>query len=272
MRGLSGHLDVVCALDSRGLSHLARQSFCAPIHLSKPHLDEGTLVVNVVNPTAGLLAGDRVKMQARVESGASLLLTTPSASRAHRMHDGFAEVSQHFSVASGAWLESWPELFIPQTGTRYRQRTQIDLERGGELLFFETLAPGRVASGEAFAYESLEWATDLTLDGKPIARERYRLSPGNGSLDPLRARFATAYYASCFVISSRLSADSACWSAIHAMHADGEAWVGVSALCDGGWVVKVLAPGSVVLREKLSAIRRELFATLGRKPPSLRRA
>src|SRR5215207_8034190 len=57
---VTGHLDILCAVDAEGRSHLRHQSFRAPIHLSKPHLDEGTLVVNVVNPTAGLLAGDRV--------------------------------------------------------------------------------------------------------------------------------------------------------------------------------------------------------------------
>jgi urease accessory protein len=73
MRGLSGHLRLVCGVDERGLTYLREQSFCAPVHLSKPHHEESVLVVNIVNPTAGLLAGDRVQYDVAVESGARVL-------------------------------------------------------------------------------------------------------------------------------------------------------------------------------------------------------
>lgn len=269
-RGLAGHLHLVCAADERGRSFIREQSFCAPIHLSKPHEDEGVLVVNVVNPTAGLLSGDRIDMRIAVESGARLLLTAPSASRAHCTPEGHAALVQEFAVACGGWLDVWPELFIPQGGARYRQRTTLRVEEGGEALFFETLAPGRVAMGEAFAFAALDWETDVFLGAEPIAREKYRLAPESESVRALQAQFATGYYASCFVVSPRLAPGMACWAAIHALH-DAEAWVGCSPLRCGGWVIKVVASGSVMLRRKLGAIRRELYAALGRREPSLRR-
>ena len=70
-QGIRGHLRLVCGPDSRGLPSLREQSFRAPIHLSKPHLDAGTLVVNVVNPTAGLLQDDRIHQDAYVEKRTS---------------------------------------------------------------------------------------------------------------------------------------------------------------------------------------------------------
>jgi urease accessory protein len=269
-RGLRGHLELVCGLDAAGSSSLRRQSFCAPVHLSKPHLDAGVLVVNVVNPTAGLLAGDRVHYSVQVETRAALMLTTPSASRVHRMPDGYAEVRQDFQVAAGGWLECWPELMIPQSGARYHQQTSIRIEKGGELLFFETLAPGRVASGETFGFDELIWATDLFHGVRQIARERYRLSPGNGSLTPLRTRFPTAYYASAFVVTPHLAADAECWARIHELHAE-DAWIGVSALAEGAWVVKLLAADSLALRRKIGAVRAEIHAALRRPVPSPRR-
>jgi urease accessory protein len=106
--------------------------------------------------------------------------------------------------------------------------------------------------------------------GRLIGRERYRLSPENGSLTPLRTRFATAYYGSCFVISPRLASDAPCWPAVHALHEDA-AWVGCSPLRSGGWAIKLIAADSVTFRRKLDAIRRELYAALGRPEPALRR-
>src|SRR3954462_2484072 len=114
MPGLSGHLELVCAVDAGGRGYVREQAFSGPIHLGKPHLDEDVLVVNVANPTAGLFAGDRIRYRIVVESGARLLLTAPSASRAHCIAEGDAQVEQEFRVAAGAWLESWPEMFIPQ--------------------------------------------------------------------------------------------------------------------------------------------------------------
>ena len=268
---LSGHLDLTCAAREDGTSFIRAQSFAAPIHLSKPHLDEGVLVVNVVNPTAGLFAGDRVRMRVAVESGARVLLTTPSASRAHRVVEGDARVEQEFLVAKGAWLESWPEMFIPQSGARYRQRTVERVEEGGGLLLIEMIAPGRTASGEVFAFAELDWATEVFLGGQKIARERYAITSDSPTIAALRARFPEAYYASCFIVSPQLRADSACWARIHDLHGD-EAWVGVSALVRGGWAVRVLAAGSIALRKTIAAVRREIYAALDRREPALRRS
>lgn len=270
--GLDGHLHLVCAAVGEGRSYLREQSFRAPIHLSKPYLDEGTLVVNVVNPTAGLLAGDRIECRARVENGARLLLTTPSASRAHRTGGGCAEVVQEFHVARGAWLDCWPGMLIPQGGARYRQRNELWVEPGGEALFFESLAPGRVAMGEVFAFAELSWTTDLFLGDALVARERYRLAPEAASLRAVQARFPAGYYASCFVVTPRLAESSECWPRIHALH-EADAWIGCGALQgEGAWTIKVMAATSILLRRKLAAIRREIYAALGEREPSLRRA
>jgi urease accessory protein len=269
-RGIQGHLRLICALDDAGHSHLRQQSFRAPIHLSKPHLDEEALVFNIVNPTAGLLAGDRIDYHVEVEAGARLMLTTPSANRVHQMRGGHAEVRQDFHVAAGGWLEVWPELLIPQGGARYRQQTTIRVEPGGGLLFLETLAPGRVAFGESFAYTELEWATDLLVGDEHVARERYKLCGGDESLAPLRAQFSAGYYASVFVVAPELSTSADCWPRIHELHEE-YAWVGVSQLVHCGWVVKVLAADSISLRRKCAAIRAELYSSLGRNAPNVRR-
>jgi urease accessory protein len=241
------------------------------MHLSKPHLEEDVLVVNVINPTAGLLDGDRIAVSVRVEAGARLLLTAPSATRAHKMKGGSAEITQEYRVASGGFLENWPELFIPQAGARYRQHTELHIEKGGEIVFFETLAPGRVASGEAFAYEALEWETNLFFDEELVARERYCLEPGNESLRALRVRFPTAYYASCFVVSPSLSDDSPVWRSLHDLYEE-NAWIGCSRFVKGGWAIKAVVAESILFRQKLAMVRRLIYQALQRAEPCIRRA
>src|SRR5690349_22775191 len=107
MSKFSGHLRLQAAARADGRTTLAGQSFRAPYHLSKPYwdADAGTLLVQVVNPTAGILEGDSLASDISVEPGAALLVTTPSASRLFKMNAGAAECRQHFTVAKGAWLE-----------------------------------------------------------------------------------------------------------------------------------------------------------------------
>jgi len=266
---MKGHLELVCGVGANGRSRLGHQSFSAPMHISKPHLDGDTLVVNVVNPTAGLFEGDEVDCKVGVEAGARLLLTNPSATRAHSMEKGGeARLTQHFSVAGDGWLEVFPEIFIPQAGARYRQRTTIELGEGGGLLFFETLAPGRVASGEIFGFQDLDWETDIFYAGGHVAREKYHVSPEG--LEAFKKRFPTGYYACIFLFHSKITPESVCWEAMDSLH-DESTWIGHSRLHGHGWSIKLLVTDSVRFRKALNAVREHCHEAMGRKAPGLRR-
>jgi urease accessory protein len=267
---LEGHLRLVCDLDGRGWCRLRAQSFSAPVHLSKPHYAQETLVLNVANPTAGFFAGDRLDVDVSVETGARLLLTAPSANRVHTMAAGHAEVRQRLRVAAGASLECWPELLIPQRGARYHQRTTIDLEPGAELLFFERLAPGRTAMGEAFAFTEVRLDLDVRRAGRLLLRERSHLVPGSPVLRALTRRFPGAYYAGAVLCSPGLDAAAACWPAMHEQQND-ETWIGVSALQDGVFVLRMVAGSSLALRRGLHLARETIHHALGRQAPGLRR-
>ncbi|HWL14763.1 MAG TPA: urease accessory protein UreD, partial [Opitutus sp.] len=167
MAEFSGHLRFRAAQREHGRTVLAEQSFRAPFHLSKPYWDVDTrvLLVQVVNPTAGILAGDRLESEIVVETGAALCVTTPSASRVFMMRNGEAEARQRFVVARGGWLEVLPEPLVPHRGSRYRQATAIEIEEGGGLFFVDQLLPGRVAHGETWSWDRLRLELDVRCGG-----------------------------------------------------------------------------------------------------------
>ena len=259
--GLHGRFAVRCVAGPDGITKLLRDEVSAPFHLSKPYWTDEVLVVQAVNATAGVFAGDRLALDVRVESGARVLLTSPSAARIHTMPAGQAEQRQRFHVAAGGWLEVWPELFIPQTGCRYQQTTEVDVEAGGTLFFVETLAPGRVARGEVLTLSEVGWALDIRRAGRLVVRERYTL---RGGQDPstwsLRHHFPAGYYASCCLISDgvdldpcRAAREACCHSAVH---------LGLTRVDEHAWLIKVLAADSASLREALWGIRRNLATLL----------
>jgi urease accessory protein len=267
---LAGHLRLVCALDGRGVPSLREQSFAAPAHISKPFLDEGALVVNVMTPTAGLFDGDRLQMDAVVESGARLVIATPAASRVHRMRGGEAAVAQRFEVASGGSLEILPDLLIPQAETRYRQETKVFLHEGCSFFLGEMLAPGRVASGEIFAFASIRWETELWMGGSLFCRERFALVPGSPVLAAARRVFSTPYFGTCFVSGKTELGDF--FDAVMELHEPRRMWAGAGRIGEsGGGVVRLIACDGPSLRAGMEQIRAHFHAACGTRGPSLRR-
>lgn len=250
---LEGRCELVCGARASGESFLREQAVRAPFHVSKPYWDGHALIVQCVNATAGVFSGDRLECRATVGPGARMLLTSPSAHRIHTMPEGEARYEQAFTVRAGGHLEVMPELFIPQAGCRYVQRTSIEVEEGGELFFVETLAPGRVASGESFAFDRVAWSLDVRVAGEDVLRERYVLRPGDESLWSLRRGGTDHYYASCLVVTSARFQPPPVVDAV---------WMGASRLPSGGWTVRMLAPDSRTLRAALRAVRESLRPAL----------
>lgn len=266
---INGHLLLRCETRGDGVPFISKQSFRAPVHLSKSHLDEGSVVLSIVNPTAGFFDGDRLEMDVTVAEDARLVLSIPSASRVYSTRSGKAAVcSQRFSVEKGASLEWMPEPFIPHAGARYLQRTRIDLHPEASLLFFDWISPGRVAMGEVFAYQSLRWELDLHQSGKLIARERYDLRPEDDSIEALRAKFPAAHYLSVYVAGDFVKN----WPAadLDAL-TDADTYLGHGPLPDGPHVIRALCRDSLASRRLLQRLRTLLYASAGMKPPGLGR-
>ena len=302
MSEFSGHLMLRAEVREHGKTVLAGQSFRAPFHVGKAYWDEegAALRVQVVNPTAGILEGDRLETEVAVGNGAALLVTTPSASRVFHMRRGEAVASQKFSVEAGGWLEFLPEPLVPHNASSLRQTTEIDVAEGGEIVFADLLMPGRIARGETWAWSRLRLELAVRVGGELILRERLDQSGEEmralaalarlggelkseegkvkGESDGVAADGAggRADVACCFgnvVIVSRALDEGGSWrERIEALHGT-RAWVGVSALRGsvGAWSLKIVAADGAELRRVLSEAREILAERLPRMRASLRR-
>ncbi len=269
MADFHGHLALrAAARPEDGVTALASQSFRAPYHLSKPYWDADTrtLLVQVVNPTAGILSGDRLESAVSVEPGAAVLLTTPSASRVFCMRADSPAASslQHFSVAPGGWLEVLPEPLVPHRGSRFHQRTVLDVAPGGSAFYADLLFPGRIAHGETWAWDRL--ILELEVRSGPALLLRERLDQSASDLHALATLAGSGEHASfgnAVFLAPGLAADPApVWRAdLHALQTDGIC-IGASPLRTGaGWSIKFIAPDGIRLRQTLGAIRRILAPT-----------
>ncbi len=263
MAEFHGQLSLRAEVRSDGRTAIGAQAFRAPYHVSKPYwdADTGTLLVQVVNPTAGILSGDRLESSVEVAPGAAVLLTTPSASRVFKMREGEANSTQRFTVESGGWLEVLPEPLVPHRGSVFHQRTELVVAEEGAAFYADLLLPGRVAHGEAWEWKKLVLELDVRRAGERLLHERFEQDgAGLRALAALAGAGEGACFGNAVVIGPGVSAASApAWrDQLHALHTDG-VWVGASQLrLNGGWSIKFIAPDGVRLKETLAAIRHAL--------------
>ncbi|WP_407570141.1 urease accessory protein UreD [Deinococcus altitudinis] len=163
---------------------LARDHQKAPLMVIRPFtLPCGTLMVFIVNPTGGTLGGDTAEVKVSVGPGARALLLTQSAARLQPSPTGAEAVQTlRFEVAAGGRLEYYPERVLPFAGSRFAQTMCAELEPGAEFGLCETLATGRVMTGERLRFGRYRSQVEVRQGGRAVYLDRVDLQPAEQPL------------------------------------------------------------------------------------------
>ena len=239
--------------ETRNRTVLSRRQAGGLCHLSKPYWSADVLGLQLVNPTAGLFAGDHMSLDVSLGPRSQVALTSPSASRYHTMPSGQASLIQRFNVGEGSWLDYWPEIVIPQRDSDVRQTTEIYLEPTSTMVFLDLLAPGRVAHGERYAFRRLETCLRIHEGGDLMAKERCVLEPIK-DVWPLRVPgWDLCYYGALWIVGAKAAQSI---KRLSEWHADPEAChVGASLVCSRLGVIRFVAKSSLVLRKLTQQLR-----------------
>jgi urease accessory protein len=163
---------------SRTLLHVIEQR--QPLKVVRAFdLDGGASLVHLHNLSGGVLGGDRLSLELSVGNGAHAQVTSTGATRLYRSppQASPADFTAQVQVGDGALLEYLPDPVIPFAGSRYAQHGSVNLSPGAGLFWWDTVAPGREASGEIFSYDALSLSFELRVDGTPVAIDRNDLHP-----------------------------------------------------------------------------------------------
>lgn len=254
------------SLDSAsGHTSLADSYQDAPLKVVRAFtMEDGTALAHLHNVSGGLLGGDRLAMQVNLAAGTKVQLTTTGATRIYRNREGFSAAMQgnEISVGEGALLEYLPDAMIPFAGSRYLQRTSIDLAPGAGMFWWEIVAPGREASGELFEYKEFAMRTSVSAKGRRIAAENLCLRPRQENVSSL-ARLGPYRYAATFYIC-RVGLEAGAWRGAEdqlreltaALTRRGEILWGVSSLVAHGLLVRCLARNGREVLPGLQAVWR----------------
>lgn len=153
-----------------------------PLRVQRPFYPEGAPChVYVLHPPGGIVGGDCLQIQARVQSGAHALLTTPASAKFYRSDGRRARQLQQLDVATQAALEWLPQDTIVFDGCLAETSTHVQLAAGARFIGWELFSLGRPASGEGFTTGSLRQRFEVWRAERPLLIERTAVD-GNGTL------------------------------------------------------------------------------------------
>jgi urease accessory protein len=260
-----------------GRTVFGRTNAQTPWHLLPPiYLDEsGSAYTLLVNPSGGLVGGDRLSIELSVGPGAHVLISTPSANRVYRSLSQEAVQDVTIKVAEDGILEWMPEHTIPFAGSRFRQEIDVQLRPGATVVLWDGVASGRIARGERWRFRSLENHIRVTMASQATVRERYALAPSDikGGVGLANA---WDYVGSLFIIGDAISADQCAslettLAEILDKHGTRGVLGGVSQPSVCGVVVKLVARSAPVMTHVVMELWAAVRQVLWHMPPAMLR-
>ena len=232
---------------------LRRVRYTLPLQVLAPvALEDPAAVVSILNPTGGLLGGDRLTIEADVGPEAHALLTTPSATRVYRAPAEPTVQTVVLRLGRGAAVEWVPDHTIPFAGSAFRQAIDCELGDGATLVLLDAFAAGRVARGEAWAFRLLESALTVRDRRGLVFHDRFVLGTGAGPAG-LGGAEGHPYFAT-LLVAADAGVEGFAAAARDALSRTRGTRGGVAALPRRGAVVRCLASGAPALTEALAAL------------------
>ena len=245
---------------------LTASRFTLPLQVLAPiSLDDAACVVSLLNPTGGVVGGDRLTIDVEVGPGAHACLTTPSATRIYRTAGEPAVQRVRLVLAPGAIAEWVPDHTIPSAGAALRQSLEVEAGAGATLVAIDAFAAGRVARGEAWRFALLDSALTVRDARGLVLHDRFVLEGGEGwrglGLSEGRPYFATV------VVIAEAGLDDLVADLAGALAGIPGATAALARLPRRGGLIRCLAADAPALSDALAAIWALARRTVWGLPP-----
>jgi urease accessory protein len=254
---------------------LTARRFTLPLQALEPMTlgEEASASLLLLNPTGGILGGDRLETEVVLQAGAHVVLSTPSATRVYRSPERPAVQRTALTLGPGAVLEWLPDHLIPSPGARLQHATEITMAAEATLIHWDAWATGRAARAETWAFDLLDTRVTARDPAGLLARERAVLR-GGPRLDSLGGTEGFGYVGTLLLLAPDRPRWPELTGALHAalVGAAPDCRTGVTALARGGLLARVLAPRAPALSAALAALwAHTRHALLGLPPLDLRK-
>jgi urease accessory protein len=139
--------------------------------------ETGCAYTYLVNPTGGLVGGDRIEIEIAIQEHAHAFVTTPSATKIYRSLGPLASQELQVILKKQSILEYIPQYIIPFAQSRYFQKTKIRMEENSRAMLLDFLTTGRLARGEHLQFIEYRSYTEVEYCGELILTDRFSVKP-----------------------------------------------------------------------------------------------
>lgn len=170
--------------DDKGTTRMTERTHFGPLRVQKPLYPEGDQVCHaiVVHPPGGVVGGDKLRIDARVDDHAAAFITTPGAAKWYKANGKLSQQDVHLHVCDNASLEWLPQETIFFDAAQVRLGNTVVLGKDASYIGCEILCFGRTASGESFSSGYIEQRTSIRRDGKLLWFEQGVLEAGSSAM------------------------------------------------------------------------------------------
>ncbi len=165
---------------AQDLRTVLRHDHDGPLRILKSLYPEGDAICHnvIVHPPGGLVGGDELNIDIKVEAGAHALISTPGATRFYASDDAFASQSLTMHLSAHARLEWLPLETIAFPGCKADNSWSAKLEPGAEMMAWDVTALGLPGASQAFSdgvFRQRMEVPGLWLEKAQIAASDFRL-------------------------------------------------------------------------------------------------
>lgn len=253
-----------------GARSVGRDRHEGPLRVLKTLHPEGPGICHhvIVHPPGGIVGGDQLHVDVRLDAGTHAVITTPGATRLYRSAGATARQQARLQVGTDARLEWLPLETIAHAGCIAENRVTLDLAPGAECLGWDLLALGLPAAGEAF--ERGSFLQQLELPGAWLERGLIR-GDDHLLLDSPLGLAGHRVLGTLWLVAGRRWADDRRDALLEAARAlIGDAQAGATAVHEQVLVLRVLADRVEPAMQLMQAVRsawRQAAWGLAAEPP-----
>ena len=148
---------------------LASRTQYGPLTVQRPFYPEGDVChLYLLHPPGGVVGGDELHINVTVAEQASVLITTPGATKFYKNTGKLAQQIQTLSILDHGILEWFPQENIFFDETHSQLTTHIELEKSAQFMGWEINCYGRPASKDFFEKGYVDTQFKITRDGIPL--------------------------------------------------------------------------------------------------------
>jgi len=177
-------LDMDCSGSVHG-SRLMRVSHSGPLYIQKPFYPEGKDCVHIypLHPPGGVVSGDELRINLVARDNASVLITTPGATRLYKARKPAAgersykqKLSNQIKISGGSSVEWLPMETIVFNEADTVSKLRVDMDDSSVFSGWEVCCLGLPASDKPFENGHLSFSFEIFNNEKPVLVDKLSFS------------------------------------------------------------------------------------------------